>query len=123
LHVLAIEDDVATVDRVEEALRGLGYRTFDIAFSAAEALDSARRRCPDLITADVRLVDGSGIDAVLEICSDNPIPLVFITAARPEHITATIPEAIIVAKPFEIDRIKSAVARAVKAPFSSPTAR
>lgn len=123
MHVLAIEDDVATVDRVEEALRTLGYRTFDIAFSAAEALDSAQRRCPDLITADIRLVDGSGIDAVLEICADRPIPVIFITAAQPEQITAAIPDAIIVAKPFEIDRIKSAVARAVEAPFSSPIAR
>ena len=122
MHVLAIEDDVATVDRIEEALRGLGYRSFDIAFSTAEALASARRRCPDLVTADVRLVDGSGIDAVIEICSDKPIPVIFITAARPEDIRATIPDAIIVAKPLDTDGLKPAVARAVAAPFASPTA-
>ena len=123
MHALIIEDEVSTADRVEQALRGLGYLSFDIAFSASEALDSARRRCPDLITADVRLVDGSGIDAVIEICSDQSIPVVFITAAKPETVSGTIPGAVIVAKPFEVDDIRPAVARAVQAPFSSPPAR
>lgn len=123
MHVLIIEDEVEAVDRIEKGLRELGYSSFDVAFSASEARAAAQRRCPDLMTADVRLVDGSGIDAVIEICSDKPIPVVFITAARPETITATIPDAIILAKPLETDGLESAVARAVAAPFSSPTAR
>jgi len=123
LHALIIEDEVDAVDRLEEALRILGYSSFDVAFSTSEALDSARRRCPDLMTADVRLVDGSGIDAVIEICSDQPIPVVFVTAAPAEAITATIPDAIIVAKPFDMTTIEPAVARAKTAPFSSPAAR
>lgn len=123
MHVLIIEDEVEAVDRIEKGLRDLGYSSFDVAFSASEARAAARRRCPDLMTADVRLVDGSGIDAVIEICSDKPIPVVFITAARPDDITATIPDAIIVAKPFELESIGPAVARAVAAPFSSPAAR
>lgn len=121
LHALIIEDEVSTADRVEQALRGLGYRSFDIAFSAAETVAAARRRCPHIITADLRLVDGSGVDAVLEICSDRAIPVIFITSEATE-IRRLIPQAIIVEKPFQADRIESAYALAAITPFSSPAA-
>lgn len=120
MHVLVIEDEVRAVESIETTLRDLGYRSFDVAFSAAEALASARRRCPDLITADVRLVDGSGIDAVLEICSEQPIPVLFVTAARPDEIRASIPDAVIVSKPFQAAGIAPALARALASPLSTP---
>ncbi|HET9638408.1 MAG TPA: response regulator [Allosphingosinicella sp.] len=122
LHALIIEDEVQVACLVEEALRGSGYRSFDVAFSASEALEAARRRCPDLITADLRLVDGTGVDAVLEICSENPIPVVFITA-NPAEISRRIPDAIIVEKPFLISGVEGALAQAVRTPFLSPAAR
>lgn len=122
LHALIIEDDVSAVDRLEQILRTLGYRSFDIAFSASEALAAALRQCPDIITADLRLVDGSGIDAVLEICSGRAIPVIFITS-RPAEIRQRIPAAIIVEKPFEAQGVRAACARATAAPFMSPAAR
>ena len=121
MHALIIEDEVSTVDRVEQTLRGLGYQSFDIAFSGSEAVAAARRRCPDIITANLRLVDGSGVDAVLEICSGQAIPVVFITAQATE-IRKRLPQAIIVEKPFLEERIKSACALASATPFSSPAA-
>ena len=121
MHALIIEDEVSTVDRVEQVLRGLGYRSFDIAFSVSEAIAAARRRCPDIITADLRLVDGSGVDAVLEICSGQAIPVIFITS-RAAEIRELIPEAIVVEKPFQAEAIMAACARAATAPFSSPAA-
>jgi DNA-binding response OmpR family regulator len=121
LHALIIEDDVATADGVEQALRAMGCRSFDIAFSASEALAAARRKCPDIITADLRLVDGSGVDAVLEICAGQAIPVIFITA-RAEEIRKRIPAAVIVEKPFRAEGIEAGWARAVAAPFTSPAA-
>lgn len=121
LHALIIEDEVSIVDRVEQALRGAGYHSFDIAFSASEAVAAATRRCPDIITADLRLVDGSGVDAVLEICSGQAIPVIFITSQGSE-IDKLIPGAVIVDKPFKADDIEVACALAAAAPFSSPAA-
>ena len=122
MHALIIEDEVSVADLVEQALREAGYRSFDVAFSASEALEAAGRRCPEIITADLRLVDGTGVDAVLEICADRPIPVVFITAS-PLEISDRLPDAIIVEKPFMIASVEAAVARAVKSPFSSAAAR
>ena len=121
MHALIIEDEVSMVDRIEQALRGAGYHSFDIAFSASEAIAAAYRRCPDIITADLRLVDGSGVDAVLEICSGQAIPVIFITSQRSE-IDKLIPGAIIVEKPFKVDDVKAACALAATAPFSSRAA-
>ena len=121
MHALIIEDDVTAVDRIEQALRALGYSSFDTAFSGAEARAAAQARCPDLITADLKLVDGSGVEAVLEICSHMAIPVVFVTSLRRE-ITERIPDAIIVEKPFGNDFLERALAQAVNAPFLSPPA-
>lgn len=121
MHALIIEDEVSVVDRIEQALRALGYSSFDIAFSGAEARAAAHAKCPNLITADLNLVDGSGVEAVLEICSHMAIPVVFITSQGRE-ISGLVPGAIIVEKPFQQDMIEQAVVQAVNAPLSSPPA-
>ena len=53
-HALIIEDDAIIALEIEDRLRDLGYDSFDIAVSPAEALSCATARRPDLITADVR---------------------------------------------------------------------
>ena len=121
MHALIIDDEVSAVDGIERALRALGYSSFDVAFSGAEARAAATAKCPDLITADLKLVDGSGVEAVLEICSHMAIPVVFITAHRRE-ISGLLPDAIIVEKPFEQAVLQQALVQAVNAPFSSPSA-
>ena len=121
MHALIIEDEVSVVDRIEQTLRALGYSSFDIAFSGAEARAAANVRCPDLITADLRLVDGSGVEAVLEICSHRAIPVVFITSHRRE-ISTLLPDAIVVDKPFDPDTVQPALAQALSAPLWNPPA-
>ena len=79
MHALIIEDDDLIAMTIEEVLRKCGFTSFHFAVSLDEAVAAARERCPRLITADVELKPGSGIDAVQTICSDNPIPVIFIT--------------------------------------------
>ena len=79
-HALVIEDDMIIALEVEDLLHELGYQSCDIAHSPAEALACAQRRKPQLITADVRIIDGTGIDAVRAICVElGHIPVVYIT--------------------------------------------
>lgn len=121
MHALIIEDEVSTVDCIEQALRAHGYTSFDIAFSGAEARAAAHRKCPDLITADLKLVDGSGVETVLAICAHMAIPVVFITSHRRE-IAGLLPGAFIVEKPLSEESLGRALAQAVNSPFQSPTA-
>lgn len=115
-HALIIEDELLLAFTVQEALRELGYATFDIATSMAQAIEAAQAQCPDLIVADHRITDGTGTEAVQSICSDKAIPVVFVTGSGPE-VRASLPDALIVAKPFAPSHLASAVSAAVGRPF------
>lgn len=108
MHVLIIEDEAVIALAVEDVLRDCGCSSFDFACSADEAVAAANRRCPELSTADVRLAPGCGIDAVETICSDKPIPVIFITGT-PTEVQARLPEKVIVHKPFDAARLAEAV--------------
>ena len=113
---LIIEDDFLLAFAVEEALRELGYSDFEIVSSVSAAIGAALNRCPDLIVADHQITDGTGTDAVLEICSQRPIPVVFVTASASE-VRSRLPDALIVEKPLSPARLGSAVSEAGKRPF------
>lgn len=100
MHALIIEDETLIAMLIEESLRQCGFTSFDFAISKDDAVRSAKSRCPDLITADVELRPGSGIDAVAEICSGPPIPVIFITGT-PEQVGERMPQHMILLKPFD----------------------
>ena len=80
LHALIIEDEILIALEVETLLREQGFVTVDVADNAREALDLALRHKPDLITADYRIVGGTGEDAVSAIMAHlGPIPVVYVT--------------------------------------------
>lgn len=115
-HALIIEDELLLAFSVQEALGQLGYSTFAIATSMAQAIEAAERQCPDLIVADHRITDGTGTEAVQRICSDRAIPVVFVTSSEPE-VLARLPEALVVPKPFTVSHLQTAVDAAVARPF------
>jgi CheY-like chemotaxis protein len=97
MHVLIIEDDFLTAMFLADLLGDLGFISHAFAATEDDAVAAARRQCPDLITADVRLQTGSGIAAVRAICREKPIPVIYVTASPGE--VAHIPDAIVVDKP------------------------
>ncbi|QIK78665.1 response regulator [Sphingomonas piscis] len=108
MHALIIEDDWLIADLIQGGLSDLGYTSFDVARNEDEAVSLAEERCPELITADGRLTDGSGVGAVRSICENRQIPVVFITGDQ-TPIVKIVPDAIIVDKPFRTDDLKEAV--------------
>ena len=107
MHALIIEDESLIAMAIEDALRGCGFTSFDFAASADEAVEAAKRRCPDLITADVELRPGCGIATVQFICSEQPIPVIFITGS-PGEVRIRMPGHAMVEKPFSSDHIMDA---------------
>lgn len=107
MHALIIEDESLIAMAIEDALRGCGFTSFDFAASNEEALAAASRKCPDLITADVELKPGCGITAVQSICSEQPIPALFITGS-PSQVRIRMPGHTLVEKPFSAERIMDA---------------
>lgn len=84
MHALVIEDQALFAMLLEDELRELGYSSFDIVATEADAINSAANNRPDLITADQRLAAGSGVDAIRAICTEHHIPFVFVTSYQDE---------------------------------------
>jgi CheY-like chemotaxis protein len=80
-HALIIEDEILIAYEVQDVLARIGFDSFDMAASPSEALAYATAKRPSLITADLRIEDGTGIDAVNAITAAmGEIPVVYVTA-------------------------------------------
>ena len=86
LRLLVVDDHevvrqglVALLDRREE------FQVVAEAGTAAEAVESARRVQPDIVIMDVRLPDGSGVEACREIRAELPTTRVVILTSYPDE--------------------------------------
>ena len=100
-----------------EYLTDTGFVSADYAQTLEEATYLAAQRVPDLITADDRLLRGSGVDAVRQVCRGRAFPVVFVVA-DPTHVKRAIPDAIVLLKPFSGDSLTIAVRLAENVPLS-----
>jgi DNA-binding response OmpR family regulator len=113
MRALIIEDQFLIAAQIEDVLRDMGYSEFDFVDDEESAVRAAQANCPDLITVDERLIAGSGMSAVAEVCAQyGDIPTLYITEFRNE-VRRALPDAIIVGKPFGSRLLKEAVAQAV----------
>jgi two-component system, NarL family, response regulator DevR len=84
---LLIVDDHEVVRQGLVALLGRrpGFQVVAEAGTVAEAVDAARRFRPDVVVMDVRLPDGSGIEACREIRAELPETRVVILTSYPDE--------------------------------------
>ena len=78
-HEVVRQGLVALLDRKE------GFQVVAEAGSAAEAIEQARRHEPDIVVMDVRLPDGSGIEACREIRAELPNTRVVMLTSYPDE--------------------------------------
>jgi DNA-binding NarL/FixJ family response regulator len=86
-HRLLVVDDHEVVRQGLVALlqRRPGFQVVAEAGSVAEAVEMARRHEPDLVVLDVRLPDGSGIEACREIRAELPATRVVMLTSFPDE--------------------------------------
>jgi len=79
-HALIIEDEMLIALEVESLLHDFGFDSCDIVDNTQDAVKSALAHRPDLVTADIRILGGTGIEAMLAITDKlGPIPHVYVT--------------------------------------------
>jgi CheY-like chemotaxis protein len=110
VHALIIEDEMTIAAAIELVLRDCGFDSFDIASSSYEAIRAASRHCPDLITADVTLAEGDGVEAIRIICRKPTIPVIFITGHAASEVRGQVPNYPVLTKPFSEQTLTYAVA-------------
>jgi len=86
-HRLLVVDDHEVVRQGLVAMleRRPGFQVVAQAGTAADAIEMARRHQPDLVVMDVRLPDGSGIEACREIRAEMPNTRVVILTSYPDE--------------------------------------
>ena len=108
MHAYIIEDDYLIARALQDMLDDLGFTQFSFARSEDAAVMSAKDANIDLITADVRLLPGDGVNAVEAICAERNLPVLFITAYR-EELEERKPGAVVLQKPVKKEEFAEAV--------------
>ena len=102
-RVLIIEDEPFVAMTIQDLLENEGATSFDIAVTEKEAIQFALHKRPDLITSDVRLIEGTGPVAVAQIRQTvGDVPVIFISGT-PDECRPCNPPAIVISKPFRSD--------------------
>jgi DNA-binding response OmpR family regulator len=109
MHALIIEDEFMIAMAIEHVLRDCGFKTFDIALTSQAAIEAAAEQWPDLITADVQLRPGCGIETVRTICPQPSTPVIFITGNAKE-VRQRMPQHTVLDKPFSQQTLAYTVA-------------
>ncbi len=85
LRVLVVDDhEVVRQGLVALLDRRPGFEVVGEAGTVAEAIEAARRHQPDIVVMDVRLPDGSGVEACREIRSELPATRVVMLTSYPD---------------------------------------
>jgi DNA-binding response OmpR family regulator len=113
MHALIIENEFFTADLIQDGLAEIGFTSFATVRDEDEAVAEAALHHPDLITADVELDHGCGIDAVRRICDVDAIPVVYITGTA-WLVRDRCPSAIIIQKPFGMASLREGVRNAYR---------
>ncbi|MBW4523384.1 MAG: response regulator [Scytolyngbya sp. HA4215-MV1] len=111
--ILVVEDEVIVARTIANQLTQLGYTVVGTASSGAVAIDKANRTQPDLVLMDVVLKGAmDGVTAASQICQQQDVPIVFLTAYADENTLQraknTLPLGYIV-KPFSPAELRVAV--------------
>ena len=76
-RILVVDDEVIIADTIVQILNRNGFIA-EAAYSGAEAIETARRTCPDLLLSDVLMPQIDGVEAAIairELCPDTRIVL------------------------------------------------
>ncbi len=86
LRILVVDDhEVVRQGLVSLLDRREGFQVVAEAGTVAEAIEAARRFQPDIVVMDVRLPDGSGVEACREIRSELPETRVVMLTSYPDE--------------------------------------
>ena len=78
---IAIADDEARMrDYLWSSLERLGHRVVAAAKTGQELVAECRDKHPQLVITDIKMPDLDGIEAAAEICQDEPVPVILVSA-------------------------------------------
>jgi CheY-like chemotaxis protein len=114
-EVMIIEDEPIIAMDLESIMESLGHKVLGVARTHKDAVHMALTKRPKLVLADIQLADGSsGLDAVNQILSNYPVPVIFVTAFPERLLTGEKPEpAFLITKPYIPEMVRAVISQAL----------
>jgi len=116
LRILIADDESIIRMGLKTILEELGYEVIGVAADGEEAVELARRLDPDLAILDIKMPKMDGLQAARAIISENPIPIVILTAYSDRELVERAKEAMAMAylvKPIRENELVPAIEIAV----------
>jgi len=105
--VLVCDDAIFMRTMISDILSQAGFEVVGEAESGLQAVEKYRMLKPDLVTMDIVMPDMGGIEAVREICKNDPEAKILMCSAMGQQVGAKD----FVVKPFQPSRVLEAVQR------------
>jgi CheY-like chemotaxis protein len=107
--IFIMDDDLALQTVLEYALRGAGYEVI-LARDGEEGLAMLKSLSPNLVISDIMMPNLDGVEVfnqIKERLQDDGIPIIIMTALnrKPWFADLEADGAVILQKPFEVDRL------------------
>ncbi|MDY7523655.1 response regulator [Sphingomonas sp. 10B4] len=110
-RIVIVEDDVLIAMDLADLLIAMGHDVCRIATTEAEAVEAAMALEPDLMIVDGNLAEGSGVSAMRQILARGFVTHFYITG-DPVQLLKIAPNAVVVAKPFNMHALVTGMAKA-----------
>ncbi len=86
LRIVVADDDQEMRSYYRRTLEAIGHKVTATAENGRVLVDACQANCPDLVITDIQMPELDGIAAVTEICSDEPLPVILVSAYHDEDI-------------------------------------
>lgn len=80
LRIAVADDEPDVRDYFATILPLLGHRVVAVARDGRELVEACRTARPDLLIVDIKMPEMDGIDAAAEICRNEPVPVILVSA-------------------------------------------
>lgn len=117
LRIAVADDEQDMRDFLERMLPLMGHEVVCVAENGRELVEHCRRLKPDLVITDIKMPEMDGIEASTEICREQPVPVILVSAfhdaqlierAEADHVLAYL------VKPVGRADLEPAIALAVR---------
>lgn len=89
IKILIVEDEAIVAEDIASRLEKMGYVIADIVASGEDAIAAATSTQPNLVLMDIMLQgEMDGIEAAKQLCAEQGIPVVYLTANADENTLA-----------------------------------
>ncbi len=112
LRIAIADDEKDMRDYLRETLTLLGHEVTTVAATGRELVEKASAARPDLVITDIKMPELDGIDAAAELCKDEPIPIILVSAYHDRELIERAGETHVLAylvKPIERSDLETAV--------------